>query len=184
MIVALGSSSVSARSALPGALTRRLGEPVDARGIVGSRVAQWAELAPNLDAIEGHGVIVLLGGNDGAPRASDVLSIHRALVRQGARAVAWLPPPVYLAGSVAHGRDRRMRAALDAARVPYARREVRLTRAQFAPDLVHPTRAGYERWAMIVAPELRTLLTPAAPAGASLLPFGLLALGALAVLVW
>ena len=190
----VGSSSVEPASPLPRFVASRLGgRSYEAAGIRGSRVSTWAHRVergqlPDVRAREL--VIVHLGGNDAtAPDPRDIRAINDALAAGGAP-VLWLPPPRFprtstdASGRPMAGRRERMEAALRAAAVRYVRAAPGVG-PHFARDGIHPTRAGYERWAAAVAPELRRALEvrgPAAELGtpkASRWPF-LLILGAIA----
>ncbi len=140
-------------SPLPAALAAELGlrdEEWVALGIRGSRLARWTRpsLPSGLRAI-----VVLLTANDPNPTARTVLEVDAAL-RAFVPAVVWLPPPPYPAGSPVHGRDRLMRAALTRAGVAWIDRSLRFEPAEWAPDQVHLTLAGYRAYARQVAPEL------------------------------
>lgn len=168
-IVFVGSSSVEEGSPLPELVAARLGAEAIAAGRRGSRVRQWvrwlAEPSNNLPGVvRGNLVAVHLGGNEPLerpPSPSDVGAVDQALRGMGAAAVVWLPPPVFPESST-DGGGRRMRGrraqmveALEASGVAYVSRTVSFGRRLFAPDGVHPRRAGYQRWAADIGAELR-----------------------------
>jgi hypothetical protein len=157
-IVFAGSSSVEPSSPLPAALAAELAlRPSQwvARGIRGSRLAQWTRpsLPSGLRAI-----VVLLTANDPHPTAAEVRQVDVAL-RAFAPIVVWLPPLPYPERSRAAGRDALMRAALAGAGVAWVDRSMRIEPARWAPDRVHLTAAGYRDYARQVGAELAVRLS-------------------------
>jgi hypothetical protein len=157
-IVFAGSSSVEPSSPLPAALAAELAlRPSQwvARGIRGSRLAQWTQpaLPPGLRAI-----VVLLTANDPHPTAAEVCQVDAAL-RAFAPIVVWLPPLPYPERSRAAGRDAVMRAALAGAGVVWVDRPIRIEPARWAPDRVHLTAAGTRDYARQVGAELAVRLS-------------------------
>ena len=157
-IVFAGSSSVEPSSPLPGALAAELAlRPSQwvARGIRGSRLAQWTR--PSLPSAL-RAIVVLLTANDPHPTAAEVREVDAAL-RAFAPIVVWLPPLPYPERSRAAGRDAVMRAALAVAGVVWVDRPIRIEPARWAPDRVHLTAAGYRDYARQVGAELAVRLS-------------------------
>jgi lysophospholipase L1-like esterase len=163
MLVFLGSSSVERGSPLPREIAARLkvGESWRAEGVRGSRVRAWVERVERVE-LAGADVVVLLGGNDATvPDPADIAQIDARARARGARAVVWILPPQYL-GQVMRLRTGRMALSLRLSGVRFIPRAPRIPAGEWAADGVHPTAAGYRRWAAEIAPFIASALSAAA----------------------
>jgi hypothetical protein len=163
-IAIIGDSYVAWGNPNVEALVRALRSDLSVHGEVGWTVRRWLRAGNAASLVRGaDAVLVHLGGNASTHRAEEVQRLD-AQLRSAVRDVRWIPPPPYPAGSRAHGRDVSMMRAMREAGVRIVDIDWRLTRNDFAGDLIHLNRGGASRWAGQVA---RALLRPTTSGTAS-----------------